>query len=211
MVLLLAMFFFLGTLAGRGMIRVDMGQDGLYFEIAGLTEADNQSTLSEMASMPDTPQDFDFFDALNKDVDAAPDINRTKEVKEKLKQVVKKSKAVVNPAKVETSPVEAVKKADPGPAKAVAKPKGTFNPDKMDPGQYKYTIQAASFKSSDEADKLVSHLKGKGYQAYWVKGLVRDNEIWFRVRVGAYKDRMEAQPILARLKQDRVDAFFVKR
>lgn len=221
--LMLVLFFFLGTLVGRNMIRVDMGQDGLYFEIAGLTEAENQNTLSEMASMPETPHDFDFYDALNKDVDAGPDITITKEYKDKEKQVVKKSRAVIKPDKLEKQVAVSAKAPEPEPKAAPApKPapapspapsqiKESFNPDKMDPDLYKYTIQAASLKSSDEADKLVADLKQKGYPAYWVKGLVRDNELWYRVRVGVYKDRMEAQPVLARLKQDRVDAFFVKR
>ena len=209
---LLVLFFFLGTLVGRNMIQVDLGQDGLYFEIAGLTEAENQNDLSEMASMPDTPQDFDFFDALRKDVDAAPaEIIQPKSVEPKKKQVVKTNKKVVKPEKVAQAPEAPPPAAKPEPVAAKTKTEAMTDPLNLDPNKFKYTIQAASFKQPDEADKLVATLKQKGYPAYWVKGVVREDEVWFRVRVGAFQDRMSAQSTLDRLKQDRIDAFFVKR
>jgi cell division protein FtsN len=207
---LLALFFFLGTLVGRNMIRVDLDQDGLFLEISGSLEAENRLNLSAMERVPDEAPEFDFFKELNKDPGERKKVTTPPpspaSPAEKNRTVVKRRKTIVTPSQLATAPAAAI----PAPAKpkATPAPKAT---DDHDPAIYKYTIQAGSFRTAEDADKMVARLKGQGYPAHWVKGLVRDNEIWFRVRIGAYRDKMDAASSLNRLKQDNVDAFLVKR
>lgn len=207
---MLALFFFLGTLVGRGMIRVDMGQDGLFLEISGLTEAESRENLSEMGSIPEEASDFVFYKELNKE---APEEKPTTPDKphEKNKSVVKREKTIIKPAMVEKAAIQETPAARPEPVKAATPVKPIAPPEKSNPELFKYTIQAGSFRTSEDADKMVAKLGRLGYPAFWVKGLVRGNETWYRVRIGAFKDRMDAESSLTRLKHDNIDAIFVKR
>ncbi|GAB6093849.1 hypothetical protein JCM14469_01010 [Desulfatiferula olefinivorans] len=54
---------------------------------------------------------------------------------------------------------------------------------------------------------MVCWFEEKGYAAYRVTWMAPDHEIWFRVRVGAFKDCISSSPTLDRLKQDQKDAF----
>lgn len=57
----------------------------------------------------------------------------------------------------------------------------------------RYTIQIASSKSLEEAEKVALKLIDDGYDAYIQKAYFKEtDEIWFRVRVGSYENRKEA-------------------
>ena len=64
-----------------------------------------------------------------------------------------------------------------------------------------YTVQAASVKNAKDADQLVAKLKKKGFPAYRTLGKVPEKGIWFRVRIGKYSSRSEAQKTLQKLKK----------
>ena len=59
-------------------------------------------------------------------------------------------------------------------------------------GVPKFAVQVGSFPSEAKANMLVRELKGKGYNSY-VKKVVRTRAVWYRVRVGAYADRWQAE------------------
>ena len=61
-----------------------------------------------------------------------------------------------------------------------------------------YTVQVAAVRRRDEADAIVKRLKAKGYDAYV---FVPDGDSLgvFRVRIGAFKDRRQADVIAERL------------
>ncbi len=63
-------------------------------------------------------------------------------------------------------------------------------------------IQVAALRGRTEADAVVARLKGKGYAAYLVPS-VAGQPAGFRVRVGKFKTRAEAEKIAARLEQGR--------
>ncbi|MGD9305205.1 MAG: SPOR domain-containing protein [Desulfobacterales bacterium] len=64
-----------------------------------------------------------------------------------------------------------------------------------------YTIQAASVKKANDADRMVAELKQKGYPAYRTIGKVAQKGIWFRVRIGEYNSKAEARQTLNKLKK----------
>ncbi|MFH1728488.1 MAG: SPOR domain-containing protein [Pseudomonadota bacterium] len=63
-----------------------------------------------------------------------------------------------------------------------------------------FTIQVNSFKDKNQADKAVSKLKEKGYTAYIMKKYIDESGLWYRVRVGQFVTREEAEKYAALLK-----------
>ncbi len=90
----------------------------------------------------------------------------------------------VEPEKEETVPAVAALKIKPEPSI---------------PANPKYTVQIGSFPSEAKAKTLVRKLKLKGYHSY-IKKLVRSRSVWYRVRVGAFEKRRQAEKSLGNLK-----------
>ena len=70
-----------------------------------------------------------------------------------------------------------------------------------EPGGAGFAIQVAALREKDEADVIVKRLAGKGYPAY-VVGPAKGAPSVFRVRVGKYKERHEADTVAARLQKE---------
>ena len=64
-----------------------------------------------------------------------------------------------------------------------------------------FAIQVAALRERDEADVIVKRLAGKGYPAYVVAPTKGETAI-YRVRVGKFKDRNEADTVAARLQKE---------
>jgi cell division protein FtsN len=97
--------------------------------------------------------------------------------------------SIVDPAK---SPANA---SDKTPAKPTAGSSPTSG----------YSVQVAAYSRKSEADKLVSNLKTRGYQAR-VDGSVAP----FRVRIGRYATSKEAELALGKIKPKYPDAFVAR-
>ena len=74
-----------------------------------------------------------------------------------------------------------------------------------------YTVQAASVKNATDADRLVAKLKKKGFPAYRSLGKVPEKGIWFRVRIGKYNSRTEANKTLNKLKKLGLKPIIIKQ
>ena len=68
-----------------------------------------------------------------------------------------------------------------------------------------YSVQVAAYNHKPEADKLVSTLKARGYEAR-VDGSVAP----FRVRIGRYPTEVDAEEALKRIKAKHMDGFVVR-
>ncbi|MGI5863185.1 MAG: SPOR domain-containing protein [Myxococcales bacterium] len=75
--------------------------------------------------------------------------------------------------------------------KAAAKPSGSGS----------LAVQIASLPSRSDADKLVEKLAAKGFDAYVVAADIPGKGQYFRVKVGAFETRQEANEALAELKE----------
>ncbi len=71
-----------------------------------------------------------------------------------------------------------------------------------------YTVQAGSFKTMDDASKLKSKLEGKGYQSYITTYDTPDGK-WFRVRIGQFKTKEQAESAAKKLKTEENLATFI--
>jgi len=87
----------------------------------------------------------------------------------------------------------------------------TLDSKKTTQNNNKFTIQIASLKDSGIADKLVGRLKKGGYPAYRSIGKIPGKGIWYRVRVGYFNSRSEADPTLNRLKKEKIEAIIIQR
>jgi cell division septation protein DedD len=62
-----------------------------------------------------------------------------------------------------------------------------------------FTIQVAAFQDSPSAEQMVAGLRGKGFPAYQIRSETPEKGVWYRVRVGAFKDRGAAAAMLQQL------------
>jgi len=73
------------------------------------------------------------------------------------------------------------------------------------------TIQVASIQDVAAAQRIVANLKKDGYSAYLSRIVIPGRGLWFRVRVGSYKDRDQAATDMDRLIRDQKKPILVKK
>ena len=101
---------------------------------------------------------------------------------------------------------------DPDKSPAIAKP-AAVNPAATKPvtnaptvsGPSAWSVQVAAYKTRAEADNLTSSLTQRGYQAR-----VDADGAWFRVRIGRYATRKEAEEALTGIKAKQMTGFVVR-
>ena len=84
------------------------------------------------------------------------------------------------------------------PAAAAPAPVVAASPEPSGTG---FSIQVAALAKRDEADVIARRLAGKGYPAY-VMAPAQGTPNMYRVRVGKYKERHEADTVAARLQKE---------
>lgn len=199
-----AAIFFTGTLVGRGDVKIDLDRKQIAREISAYDEKVKQLKNAEVEIIEETPE-LIFYETLQKKEQKSA----VKAEPEKKGPPPHKKRSVV---KRNRTPYKAIENTSRRQKPKQTPRKTTVNPvSDKDKAVFKYAIQVASFKGLDEARESVSRFRGKGFSAYYVKAVVRENEIWYRVRIGAYKDRIDAGKTLARLEKNNVDCFLVTR
>ena len=74
-----------------------------------------------------------------------------------------------------------------------------------------YSIQVHSFKDQTKAQKSVDDLKKAGYTPFLLRRDLKEKGIWYRVCVGEFESRQEANIKLAELRQKYKDSFVISR
>ncbi|MEW6409325.1 MAG: SPOR domain-containing protein [Nitrospirota bacterium] len=70
-----------------------------------------------------------------------------------------------------------------------------------------YTVQVGAFKNKSEAEKLLSTLKNKGYEAYMIVTKTEDKGLLYKVRVGELT-KSKARELVKRIKEkEKIPAF----
>ena len=72
-----------------------------------------------------------------------------------------------------------------------------------------WSVQAGAFKTRAQADGLEKQLRQAGFDAYVTQAAAEDGQIRFRVRVGTFKSKAEAQRVADRMRAERSAAAFV--
>jgi cell division protein FtsN len=73
-----------------------------------------------------------------------------------------------------------------------------------------YILQAGSFRSLEEADKLKASLVLLGVEAGIQTVTVNNKDTWHRVQIGPYNDLAEVNQVRARLKQNNIEVVLLK-
>jgi len=206
-----AWMFVVGVLVGRGTspLKIDISELQKKLQIARdeLLQQERQQALEKSAPAEDNPE-LDFYEALKKNGDedqisalppppiienqiepAAPQTS-DKPKKQSKKRLTKIEKKVLEPGIHPAKPPAEDPKPQPAASQSRAQPQNQT-----------FTLQVAAFKNSADADKLVAELKQKGFSAYRAIGKVPGKGIWYRVRIGDYKNKTEAGPTIAKLKK----------
>ena len=77
------------------------------------------------------------------------------------------------------------------------------------PASKGYTVQVASVESSQRADNILRQLTNQGYAAYTVQSQVNGTS-WYRLRIGYYDRRDQAQDLMTRLQADNYDPILIQ-
>jgi cell division septation protein DedD len=91
--------------------------------------------------------------------------------------------------------------APKSPAPKTAAPASTPVVKSAEPAGPGFAVQVAALREADEAEAIVKRLAGKGYPAY-VVAPVKGEPAVYRVRVGKFKERREADTVAARLQKE---------
>ena len=216
--ILSAWMFVLGVLVGRGTAPIRFDIKELDKELAVLKSKEQQQQMARVKIDPkyaDPKADLEFYEELKKskkhpELKARPPVVKLKTEPQKQVAQQKKKSADKPSVKKAAKPKDSVavkKTKKPAASAAVGKEPAPGTEGKSDG----LTVQAASLKDPQDADDLVSRLKKKGYPAYKTIAVVPQQGIWFRVRVGRFGSREEAEDTLRQLKKDGFDPFLVNR
>ena len=197
-----AWMFILGILVGRGTAPVQFDIEKLQNELAALKEDVVKEELERFkidSNAADNKTEMNFYEELKvtKDEDSL-NIETSEQKKEPLPENTVSEPKKIGPSE-EALSVKAHQESKPETI------------SKTDITNKNLTIQVASFKDPNVADKIVAELKEKGYPAYRSLGKIPGKGIWYRVRIGYFSTKSEAGSMLKMLKKDKLNAILVNR
>jgi cell division septation protein DedD len=192
--------FVLGILVGRGTIPVDLKIEAWKTEFlerqARMAGAGDSGQAAPAAEQPGQRPELGFYEALRETASG------------------KNHKVDMPPAGTAQSPPEPAEREKPRqPRKAPKASEKNLSAGAAGPAAgaaNRFTVQVAALKEAQGARKLVDDLRSKGYPAYQVKSESTDNSVWFRVRVGAFSQRDEAEALLKKLKGLKINGLIVR-
>ena len=201
--------FLCGVLVGRG---VRGGAESADAAAAEITADAAVAPLSEAPPAPSTGGNA----AESKPEEAAagelsyPDrLLRDTQAEEKLKAVppAAAESPAPAPAPIVQEPVAAQPPAPrpvpPPPAAApAAAVASSASPPALDPSGPGFAVQVSISETRREADQLARQLVAKGYPAFVVDPVKGTPKQIYRIRVGKYRNRKEAEEVLARLEKN---------
>lgn len=204
-----AWMFVLGVLVGRGTAPVHFDTQALQKELAGLRDAmmnKEREAVEKAIRGEDEKAPLEFYEALKDGPDAAFQLP----VPQASAQVPADASASADASQPPHKTRAAVMtKKTTLTAKAATETVTSTTQRADTPAAL--TIQVASLKDAAAAQRIVTDLKKAGYPAYLSRIVIAGKGIWFRVRVGSYKDREEAAADMNRLIRDQKKPILVKR
>jgi cell division septation protein DedD len=205
-----AWMFVLGVLVGRGTAPVHFDIMALQKELASLRQAKvekERQTVENTMRGEGQKAPLEFYEALKKDgLDTSVKSPPPGETDSGLI------------ASAQATPVVSIPHKSKAPIlgkngkKAVAdKSKRTSPQPNKKTSSGPLTIQIASLKDGGEAGRIVANLKKEGYSAYLSKVVIPEKGLWYRVRVGSYKDKEQAAADMERLTKARKEPILLER
>jgi general secretion pathway protein A len=132
---------------------------------------------------------------------ATENLNRTERREVKLEQPAEQPASLLQP--VDDGKTKALSAPEAGDSKSESREKKGRFPQYLLKPPYVYTVQVESFKDEEVAAARMKELKSRGFDA-WVAWIdLGEMGIWYRVLVGKYKDKNEAQAMADQLGRSR--------
>ncbi len=186
--------FVLGVLVGRGTAPVNFDIQALQNELKQLKESmlkQERRAMESDSAKAGAQAAFEFYEALKK-----------KEQTEQFKL----------PEKKETSEAPA-----PSPLvsqKRISKSKGSVKSERELPepkalATGSFAVQVASTKDAASAAALVKKIKQLGHAGFSVRAAIPDKGTWYRVRVGPYRTKAEAEQMRKKLLKEKFEGIIV--
>jgi DedD protein len=194
-----SVFIFLcGVLVGRGVRAEDIGVDSTVATSGTpAPAADAQPLTSPPAVVAEQPAPaadsaLTYADRLQRDKPASEDLKaRSAAAEEKTKQEATQRPTIETP------------RSEPPPMAApAATPPAAATPAPSAGRSGVWAVQVVSLRDRAQASKIVQRLTGKGYPAYLIAPVAGAPAQVFRVQVGRFDDRQEAQRVSERLKKE---------
>jgi cell division septation protein DedD/WD40 repeat protein len=114
------------------------------------------------------------------------------------------------PSSMVTGTYTFIKKEKDETRKTKSPPKGNaIVLNKKPDSRGEWSIQLESLKNKNFADKAITKLKKEGYPTYYVTETSPEKTTWYKIRMGSFKDRAEAQRALNGLKKYKDKAIIV--
>lgn len=176
--------FYLGARYGRSLLGIETPPT--LAEPSGLPEV--KVTDPNLVATTNDPE----IKELAKDIlETAP----TPDLKERVAEMLKeRGKPTVDQKAITEKPHKVITKTDPV--------------IQTGPKDSPFTIQVGSYPNPDEAHHWVSQWKQKGYPAFLVSADIPGKGRWYRVRLGGFDSKADAQVYLDQFKQkEGVEAF----
>jgi cell division septation protein DedD len=114
------------------------------------------------------------------------------------RRVAKAMEPAASPRAVRAAKAPAASSARPGPAQLAGPAPGAPGAD----GDA-WTVQVSAFRSRALAEELRSRLAARGFDAHVFPSLTEDGRPRYRVRIGAYASRGDAERVAAELRSER--------
>ena len=192
--------FWLGLQVGmeNAPVRFDIAK--LEKELESLREAvdkGKQKLLNASSEASAKPPELKFYEILK---DPKPDAVRIKVEANHLKPA---------PPQISKAP-EPLPAAVEKPAIETQRPVSARQTPLISSAGMSYTVQVASLRTFEDADQMVKRLQKKGYPSFQTTIDIPEKGRWYRVRVGYFKDKTEAQKTMERLKNDKFQTMLVK-
>lgn len=183
----LAFMFYLGAKYGNEYLKVGEQIAVTQPQIEVVSNVPQQSVLQ------DTELQAMAKDALQ----GKPDLKqRVKELLEKQGTPPVVETPVTEAPPVETPPAETLQAETPPAEIAQALPKTEGVIQMKAPASSQFSIQVGSYPNMDEANLKISDWREKGYPAYIMIADIADRGRWYRVRIGGFATKDDAQKYL---------------
>ena len=184
--------FLCGVLVGRGVRPVSVESSPVAASESVIAEAASpppaSATQPAATELPPTPSELSYYDRLERNTAPA----------ETLKPAAGTPKS---PARERAQTPAVAANAEP-PQAAVQTSTAASVGTSGEPAGSGYAVQVAALRAHGEADAIAKRLSGKGYPAYVMSPAAGAPAAVYRVRVGKFSSRREADQVAARLEKE---------
>ena len=210
-----AWMFVIGVLVGRDTAPIKFDIAGIQKKLeAAVKDLENEerSRIQGKSGITKDKTKLDFYEALrdNRDDTQLDKKMLSSSISKKAESLPAKNPPRSIDNKAGRKIIEEKPPPELTPTKPPQKP-SSASKSKIRPSVKTYTIQAASVKKAQDADRLVAELKKTGFHAYRAIGKVPGKGIWYRVRVGEYQSKASARRTLNELKKAGLNPIVIEK